>query len=279
VAFGPHPLAADPFAYVSNQASNNVSVIDTATNTVVDTVGVGGIPWGVAITPDGARAYVANTGSNNVSVINTATNTVSATVPVGNFPIGVAITPDGARAYVANTGSNNVSVINTATNTVSATVPVGSFPVGVAITPDGARAYVANGGPNNVSVINTATNTVSANVPVGSWPFGVAITPLEKYQASTVLCPWGVLEIAVLTTEELYAEDIDAMTVEFGGASPVHCRLKDVNDDGDPDLLCQFKRNDLNLTDSDKGALLTGETYDGVLVEGVNRIYITQSCR
>ena len=75
-------------AYISNQTSNSVSVINTATNAVVATVVVGTNPFGVAVTPDGTRAYVANTSSssNSVSVINTATNTVVATVAVGNNP-------------------------------------------------------------------------------------------------------------------------------------------------------------------------------------------------
>ncbi|MCD2158406.1 YncE family protein, partial [Rhodococcus cerastii] len=46
-----------------------VSVIDTATNTVTSTVGVGTAPNGVAVTPDGAHAYTANQGGNSVSVI------------------------------------------------------------------------------------------------------------------------------------------------------------------------------------------------------------------
>src|SRR5271168_5377061 len=65
-----------PFAYVANEISNTVSVIDTATNTVSAIVGVGSGPLGVAITPDGTKAYVANAGSNTVGVIDTATNTV-----------------------------------------------------------------------------------------------------------------------------------------------------------------------------------------------------------
>ena len=72
-----------------------MSVINTATNTVVATVAVGTDPAWVAITPNGAFAYVTNIGSNNVSVINTATNTVVATVTVGTNPLGVAITPNG----------------------------------------------------------------------------------------------------------------------------------------------------------------------------------------
>jgi YVTN family beta-propeller protein len=46
-------------AYVANQNSNDVSVIDTATNSVVATVPVGIQPLGVAVTPDGKHVYVA----------------------------------------------------------------------------------------------------------------------------------------------------------------------------------------------------------------------------
>ena len=69
-----------------------VSVIDTATNTVIATIPVGLVPFGVAITPDGTRAYVTNEDSNTVSVIDIATNTVVATIPVGVAPSGIAIT-------------------------------------------------------------------------------------------------------------------------------------------------------------------------------------------
>ena len=82
---------AQPFAYVANNGSNNVSVIDTATNMVVGLpIPVGSLPNDVAITPDGARAYVANFNSNNVSVISTRTNMVIATIPVGDEPFAVA---------------------------------------------------------------------------------------------------------------------------------------------------------------------------------------------
>jgi YVTN family beta-propeller protein len=73
------PAAAAPFAYVTDDGFT-VSVIDTATNTVVANLGVGNNPFGVAVTPDGKHAYVTNNLSNNVSVIDTASNTVVATV-------------------------------------------------------------------------------------------------------------------------------------------------------------------------------------------------------
>ena len=121
VGSSPYGVAITPdgtYAYVTNYGSNNVSVIQISTNTVVATVAVGTNPVGVAITPDGNYAYVVNYGSNNVSVLQISTNTVVATVTVETNPQQTAITPDGTYAYVANFSSNNVSVIqiNSAVN-------------------------------------------------------------------------------------------------------------------------------------------------------------------
>ncbi len=78
------------YIYVSNQGSNSVSVLDTASNTIVKTVLVGTSPAGVAVTPDGAHVYVSNQGSNSVSVIDTASNTVVATIAV-TAPTAISI--------------------------------------------------------------------------------------------------------------------------------------------------------------------------------------------
>jgi YVTN family beta-propeller protein len=91
--FTPVPADAQN-AYITNQGiapnfSDNVTVIDTATNKVVKTINVGLAPSGVAVAPDGSRVYVANEAvKGTVSVIDTATDAVSATVAVGNNPVG-----------------------------------------------------------------------------------------------------------------------------------------------------------------------------------------------
>ena len=82
------PAQAQTHAYVANTGSNSVSVIDTTSNNVVATVGVGDAPKGLAITPDGTRVYVTNANDNTVSVISAASNTVVATVGVGALPGG-----------------------------------------------------------------------------------------------------------------------------------------------------------------------------------------------
>ena len=82
---------ADPFAYITNYNDNTVSVIDTATHTVTDTVPVESNPRGVSVHPDGGTVYVANQNSNTVSVIYTVTHTVIDTVPVGSEPVAFGL--------------------------------------------------------------------------------------------------------------------------------------------------------------------------------------------
>ena len=47
-------------AYVTDSNDDTVSVINTATNTVIATIPVGTSPGDVAVNPDGTRVYVTN---------------------------------------------------------------------------------------------------------------------------------------------------------------------------------------------------------------------------
>ena len=73
-------LANGTRVYVANNTSNNVSVIDTTSNTETKLITVGTKP--VSITSGGGsiRVLVANSGSNNISDIQTSNDTVIATL-------------------------------------------------------------------------------------------------------------------------------------------------------------------------------------------------------
>lgn len=172
------PTITGPYAYITNYSSNNVSVIDTATDAVLATIAVGLGPYGVTVSPDATRVYVANYAGNSVSVINATNNSVLATVPIATRPYGLAISPDGRHVYVVAYYSNTVSVIDTATNTVTATIPVGQRPHGVVVSRDNKRVYVANYATNDITVIDATLNSVAATIalPANSNPFGLAQT-------------------------------------------------------------------------------------------------------
>ena len=75
---------------VTNVASDDISVINTSSNRVVDDIHVGSFPHGVAYDSSHNRVYLMINDSKTVSVINTSTNQVVATIRVGDSPWGVA---------------------------------------------------------------------------------------------------------------------------------------------------------------------------------------------
>lgn len=175
--------SADPFAYITNNGSNDVSVIDTASNKVTATIPVSANPGGIAINPRGDRAYVVNAGSNNVSVIDTTSNRVIFNIPVGDNPSDIAVNPTGTRAYVTNIGSGDkfpmgtVSVIDLVSNRVITTIPVGIEPGSVTVNPAGTRVYVtAIIGGFGISVIDASTNKVVGTIEAGM-PYDLLINP------------------------------------------------------------------------------------------------------
>jgi YVTN family beta-propeller protein len=171
-----------PTLYVTNVLDGTVSVMNTATNVVTDTIKVGRSPRGIAISPDGATAYVTAARDDEVVVVDTTTNAVTKTVPVGESPQGVAVMPDGTKVYVVNSLDDSVTVLNTATKQVVKTIRVGKEPQAVVFAPDGKTAYVTNFKDNTVSVLETTTDTVLNTVDLGKGrgPNGIAVTPDGK---------------------------------------------------------------------------------------------------
>ena len=167
--------------YVTKQHDyTNISVINTATNTLMSPIIVGPNTYNVAFTPNGKKIYATNSLNNTIYVIDAATNEVTANVSVGDSPSDITVTSGGNKVYVANYNSSTVSVIDTVTDNIITTVPVGDSPNLVAVTPEGKKVYVANAESDNVSMIDTATNTVTATVNAGIYPTGVVIAPFTN---------------------------------------------------------------------------------------------------
>ena len=107
--------------------------IQTATNTALPPIKVGGWPLAIAITPDGKTAYVVNQDSGTVTPIRIATNTALPPIRTGGNPFEIAITPDGKTAYVSLVTAEVVP-IRTSTNTALPRLKTG-YSGPIAITP------------------------------------------------------------------------------------------------------------------------------------------------
>lgn len=79
--------------YTSNGRAGTISVFDSKSYEVLNTIKVGTRPWGIAISPEGRYLFAANGPSNDVSVVDLRANKEVARVKAGASPWGVAIVP------------------------------------------------------------------------------------------------------------------------------------------------------------------------------------------
>jgi YVTN family beta-propeller protein len=154
------------FAYVTNGASNTVSVLDLVYLRQDRTLQVGTQPTGVAANPTRNEVYVVNTGTpsgnGSVSVIDTSANRVVATIPVHKQPYFIDVDAAGHRAYVANSGSNTVSVLDLDQRREIGVVGTGEQPGLARISPDMRSLVVTNRRGGSVSIFAVAPYTIPA---------------------------------------------------------------------------------------------------------------------
>jgi YVTN family beta-propeller protein len=146
IPVGLHPSgltvsAGGRFVYIANANSDTVSVLDTSTDEVVETIACRPerrLPFGsgsnaLALSPDGATLYVANGTNNCVAVIRLA--------PFSRAPNGRMAIPVRKR-----TGRTGMSILRSGLNgsRVAGLIPTGWYPGAVLLSPDGKRLFVAN---------------------------------------------------------------------------------------------------------------------------------------
>ena len=133
------PVIADR-AFVANEATGTVSVINTGTHEIISTVGLGSdpavagtpqpngplnaeadhhkpfydghvAPHGLWLTPDAAVLLVSCRISGTVVAVDTVTQRILGYTPVGREPHLATVHPDGSHAWVAIRGEDYVEVL------------------------------------------------------------------------------------------------------------------------------------------------------------------------
>jgi serine/threonine protein kinase, bacterial len=166
--------------YATNRDDNTVSVVDTASSAVVETmkVGRGSGPEGIAVTPDGRTSFVVDNDASTVTVIDNASGAVRSTIPVDVSPTDVVVAPDGRTAYVTTTDGGTVLTLDT--RSVVSSVAADGRPQSLTLSRDGRTAYVTDGGTSSLLTVDTRDGSVTGRIPVGSGPDGVALSPDGK---------------------------------------------------------------------------------------------------
>jgi YVTN family beta-propeller protein len=200
-------IAAEPSGFlvcVSNERSDDVTIIDGSSQQVLATIPVGKRPRGIHASPDGKTLFVAVSGSpisgprhvgasapvldddekakpdhskDGIAVVDLATKKFVRKIPAGSDPEQFAVSPDGTKLYIANEDASAISVLDIKSGQVEKQIPVAEEPEGVVFAPDGKSVYATCETAGDVFVIDTALNKSLAHFVVGGRPRNVAFTP------------------------------------------------------------------------------------------------------
>lgn len=171
-------FGSDGRLYVTTELTQDVTVIDPHTNTVVDQ-----LPTGqpeshmLALRRDGQRAYTSNVGAGTVSVIDVAAKKVVAVVPVSANAQRIALSPDDRWLFTADQKQPRLVVIDTRTNAVARSVTLPGIAYGTAPTPDGRFLVAAVPAAGLVAVVDLNTWQVVHTIEVPKAPQEVLVRP------------------------------------------------------------------------------------------------------
>jgi len=180
-----HPYM--PRAYVTS-ANGQILVIDTSTFVITDYIDIGGNPWDVAVSPDGAWVFAGDRWGAGLSVIDTNTNTVYTTVTGMGELTGLEVSNDSATIYAGGLCCE-VHIIDGNSFTEITNVYISSPAWELALTGDDTQLYVGNVS-NQVVVIDALNFMILGYIPMPGYPSrGIAITPQYVAEGAFLIPP------------------------------------------------------------------------------------------
>jgi quinoprotein dehydrogenase-associated probable ABC transporter substrate-binding protein len=177
--------------YVTNEDAGTVSILSTATHSVIGEIAVGTRPRGIAVSRDGEQLYVALSGSpkcpptmpdeecaklaadkskDGIAVVDVRAQAVLRVLPGGSDPEEFDVDTIAGRLYVSNEDVSQLSIVDLATGDVVRTIAVGGEPEGVRLRPDRQAVYVTSESDHAVTVVDTQSAAVLGSIAVGWRP-------------------------------------------------------------------------------------------------------------
>jgi len=136
--------------WVGSNQQKTVIVLDARTGATVATLSGFGLPYRLAVTPDGKTVVITDPPNGVVRIVDAATRRDRATVKVDSAgvgagaefpgspsPEGVVLSRDGRMAFVTLQGSARLALIDIASATVVGYVPTGPGADGIGYSPFG----------------------------------------------------------------------------------------------------------------------------------------------
>lgn len=167
------------YAYVTNMASKNISVINSGDDRIERAIKFDGMPNAIAFSPDGKRLYVTDEENFKLFILDVNSEKVIKELIIGIAPRGITVTADGRHVYVSNLDSFSVTAVDAEKMEVIANIPVSSLPWGIASSPDSKRVFVCNYYDNSISIIDASSNREIERIYGMVFPIKIAVSKGE----------------------------------------------------------------------------------------------------
>lgn len=168
--------------FAAHGESNSLAVIDLATQTRIETLRLGELPWRAYGTADGRLMIVPNNGDRTVSIVEVATRKVIATLPGAADVTGVNTDAEGTTAFVISRGERRIVVLDLLALAPAGEIPLPGTPETGVVTPAGDKLYVALSDVGQVAVIDPRTRALIRTIDdVGAEPWGATMVGARNY--------------------------------------------------------------------------------------------------
>ena len=172
VAFSPDGT----LAYISNSASDNVTIINTTSRDTVATIGALNDADGLATTATSLLVRTTAVNDGRLSIINPATRTTTNTIDTQETynSGGLVVSPDQGFAYLVSQGQ--ISRIDLGTNSVSKSATVLNSYTELAIHPSGNTLWATSYNSGTITAFDTSTMSTTSTITPGFGLIGITIS-------------------------------------------------------------------------------------------------------
>lgn len=244
------------WAYVSNDGSNEIQVIDLAAGEELTRIPVPPGPFGLALTPDGTQLWVPLDVSRSVAIIDTTTGALFRSVELPDDSLlDVAIHPDGKTAYLLS-GRGVLYAMDVASTEVTGVLGIGGEQVErMRLTPDGTELWIADEANGAVAIVDTGLFRVVGRVEAGQTAADIAFTP-DNRLALVADLTGGHIHLVNRADRKV----VDSIDLEGGMPRSVA-----VGPDGDPACITLYESDRVLVLDLAEGQIVSefGGCFDG----------------
>lgn len=200
-----------PLAYITNHLDNTITVIDTATDRVVDrfaSIPGGAGPWGVAADPERGKVYVSHPfyrspqgAPDQLALIGTGKRHSKRGLSVDHGAFCIAQERPSGRLYQASAVTGSISAFGANGRLMKQMELQLNWPLGIAVGTKGGHTtlFVTENKSDSLAIVDPDTGRLDARIPVGRGPVGVAVS---EYGERVYVANYGDNTLSVVDVAE-----------------------------------------------------------------------------